>query len=211
MSIAQMRIEYRQAELSETQAPGDPYLLFARWFEEATLAELPEPNAMNLATVNAERKPSARTLLLKGFDHQGFVFFTNYTSHKGQQMAENANVALTFYWAELERQVRIEGLIDKVSSEESDAYFLSRPRSSQIGAHVSPQSQKIVGREVLEQRHQALVSEFQGREISRPEHWGGYRVTPVSFEFWQGRPSRLHDRLFYELSEGVWQLIRLAP
>jgi len=211
MSIAQMRIEYRQAELTQADAPQDPYQLFSRWFEEATLAELPEPNAMNVATVNAEGRPAARTLLLKGFDHQGFVFFTNYASHKGFEMAKNPFVALTFYWAELERQVRIEGSVEKVSDAESDEYFHSRPRGSQIGAHVSPQSQKIANRALLEKRHQELVLTFQEGQIPRPEHWGGYRVTPFSFEFWQGRPSRLHDRLCYTFEQSDWHLSRLAP
>ncbi|MCA9981608.1 MAG: pyridoxamine 5'-phosphate oxidase [Anaerolineales bacterium] len=212
--MKQIRVEYHQGGLEEIDAPSDPLVLFAAWFNTAVEANLHEPNGMTLATCNAAGQPSARVVLLKGYDEAGFVFFTNYESRKGQEIAANGYAALVFWWGPLERQVRIEGTVGRVSAEESDAYFLSRPRGSQLGAWVSPQSEPIHGREVLETRLQA-VQETYGidRPVPRPPHWGGYRVVPERIEFWQGRPSRLHDRFLYERESptGAWHRTRLAP
>ena len=198
-------------ELSEADVASDPFQQFARWFDEALAASVTEPSAMTLATATKEGRPSARVVLLKGFDEQGFVFYTNYRSRKGEEVAENPWATLVFYWAELKRQVRIEGRIEKASPEESDAYFDSRPRESRLAAWASAQSRVIPNREVLDRRMQELMLEYQDRDIARPPHWGGYRLRPTSLEFWQSRPNRLHDRLCYRLVNGAWLIERLSP
>lgn len=211
ISIADLRHNYSLQQLDEKGVNPDPMQQFQVWFEQAVAAQLPEPNAMTLATATRSGVPSARIVLLKGVDDRGFVFFTNYESHKGQELAENPVAALVFLWTILERQVRIEGSIERVAAEESDAYFHSRPLESRLGAWTSNQSQVIPNREVLEQRYQELHTRYQGQEIPRPPHWGGFRVIPQVVEFWQGRPSRLHDRIRYRLKENNWLIERLAP
>jgi len=210
-TIQNLRQEYRAASLAESDVDHNPVTQFGKWFTEAIDAQLYEPNVMTLATASLSGKPSARILLLKGFDENGFVFFTNYASKKGHEMAENPQAAMVFFWPELERQVRIEGNITKVSDEESTAYFHSRPAGSQIGALASPQSTIIPDRHLLESRVQELTEAYADREIPRPEHWGGYVLKPDHIEFWQGRPSRLHDRITYTSVNGVWTINRLAP
>lgn len=212
MSIGDLRREYTLHGLSETDVDSDPFKQFQVWFSEALAANLVDPNAMTLATATKDGKPSARTVLLKGFDERGFVFYTNYESRKGLELAENPWAALVFFWAELERQVRIEGKIKKCSGLESDTYFRSRPLGSRLGACASHQSQVISSRKVLEQRLEELVAEYANRVVSRPSYWGGYRLSPTSIEFWQGRPDRLHDRLRYRLlTDGSWLIERLSP
>jgi len=205
------RKDYAQAGLHESDVAVDPIVQFGHWFADATAAQLPEPYAMTLATVDATGRPSARIVLLRGVDARGFVFFTNYTSRKGQALAAHPYAALIFYWPELERQVRIEGRVSQIDASDSDAYFRSRPQGSQLGAWASPQSQSIANREVLTERLAALTNQYGAEFPPRPEFWGGYRVEPDVVEFWQGRPSRLHDRIFYTLVDGVWQIGRLAP
>ena len=210
-SIADLRRDYTRDGLTETQAPAEPFALFGEWFAQAVEVESTEANAMMLATVDGEGQPHLRTLLLKGFDELGFVFFTNYQSAKGQQLASSPAAAMTFWWHDLERQVRIEGQVEQTSAEESDAYFHSRPAGSRLGAWASPQSQVIDSREVLEQRLGAVQQQYADTDAPRPPHWGGYRLVPTLIEFWQGRPSRLHDRLCYRLVDGSWVRERLAP
>ncbi len=211
-TLADIRKEYTQAGLSEADADPDPFRQFQTWFEQAMAAQLLEPNGMTLATVTPDGKPRARIVLLKNFDERGFVFYTNYESHKGQELAQNSWAALVFWWTELERQVRIEGRVEKVSDVESNTYFRSRPLGSQLGAWTSQQSQVISNREVLDSRLQELQEKYQGQDIPRPPHWGGYRVTPTVIEFWQGRPSRLHDRLrYWRPEDGSWRIERLSP
>jgi pyridoxamine 5'-phosphate oxidase len=211
-SVADLRQEYTFQGLSETDVHPNPFEQFKTWFDQAVAAQLPEPNAMTIATVTADGKPSARIVLLKDYDERGFVFYTNYKSHKGQQLVENPWGAIAFWWAELERQVRIEGRVEKVSPAESDAYFHSRPKGSQLGAWASNQSQVIESREVLEQQLQKLKEEYDNKQVPRPPNWGGFRVIPSEIEFWQGRPSRLHDRLLYQRGEdGSWKIQRLSP
>ena len=212
-SLADMRREYTRDGLTESQAPDEPFSLFQRWFEDALATEkLPvEPNAMTLATVDEQGRPHCRVLLLKGLDERGFTFFSNYASAKGQQLAARPFAAMTFFWPALERQVRIEGRIEKVTAQESDAYFQVRPMGSRIGAWASPQSQVIAGRETLEQLLHETQQRFLDQAPECPPHWGGYRLLPERIEFWQGRPSRLHDRLNYRAQNGQWQRERLAP
>jgi len=211
-SLADLRRDYTLRGLSETDVDADPFKQFQVWFSDALAANLIEPNAMTLATATRDGKPSARTVLLKGFDERGFVFYTNYESRKGQELAENPWAALVFLWAELQRQVRIEGRVEKCSVLESDTYFRSRPLGSRLSATLSKQSQVISSREVLEHRLQELLVENANQEVARPPYWGGYRLSPMSIEFWQGRPNRLHDRLRYHLlNDGSWLLERLSP
>ena len=212
-NVADLRQNYTYGGLLEEDIKADPIHQFSIWFQDATEADLLEPNAMTLATADADGKPSARIVLLKDYSDRGFVFYTNYESNKSQQLAANPQAALVFFWDKLERQVRIEGKVAKISPTESDDYFHSRPLGSQIGAWVSDQSRVINDREVLETKQRKLEQQYQNSEqIPRPEHWGGWRVIPQTIEFWQGRPSRLHDRLVYNLqSDGTWQISRLAP
>lgn len=210
--IANLRQEYSAQTLLESDIAHHPIEQFDKWWQQALESELSEPNAMTLSTASSDGMPSARVVLLKGFDREGFVFYTNYKSYKAMQLEENPRACLTFYWKELERQVKIVGLVSKVAEEENDAYFASRPEGSRIGAWTSPQSSVIESREWLDSRFQQLVKEMGGTEVKRPPHWGGYVVKPVIVEFWQGRPSRLHDRIQYTLQEnGEWKIERLAP
>jgi pyridoxamine 5'-phosphate oxidase len=212
MGFADLRKEYMQRGLDEGDVDANPFRQFAVWFDEARAASSIEPNAMALATVGADGRPSLRMVLLKGADERGFVFYTNYESRKGRELADTPWAALTFFWPEMERQIRIEGRVEPVSAEESDAYFHSRPVGSQLSASASRQSEVIAGREELEQRVAALGARYQDQEIPRPENWGGFRVIPDAIEFWQGRASRLHDRLRYRLlASGDWQIERLSP
>ncbi|MGN6485793.1 MAG: pyridoxamine 5'-phosphate oxidase [Thermomicrobiales bacterium] len=212
-AIADMRQSYERAELGDHAIDADPIVQFGRWFEEARASSVIEANAMIVSTVDAHGRPSARTVLLKGFDADGFVFYTNYESRKGRELAANPHVALTFYWAALERQVRVEGIAEKVAPELSDAYFASRPPGSQIGSIASPQSEEIPDRAWLEERVASVAHAVdEGVPLERPETWGGYRVVPSGIEFWQGRPDRLHDRIRYRRDEdGTWTPVRLAP
>ena len=210
--IADIRTDYRLQSLLEKDAQVDPIRQFDKWWQEALRSEITEVNAMTLATASADGVPSARIVLLKAFDERGFVFYTNYESYKGKQLAENPRACLVFFWKELERQVRITGLIEKVSETESDAYFNSRPEGSRIGALTSPQSQVIQSREWLEEREKTYVKDFAIKPLNRPAYWGGYRVKPICIEFWQGRSNRLHDRLQYTLQDDAsWLIERLAP
>ncbi len=209
--IASLRKSYERAELDEDASQADPTQQFGRWIDEAINAQVPEPNAMTLATVGAHLRPSTRVVLIKGFDAQGIVWYTNYDSPKGHQLAGNPYAALQFHWVELERVVRIEGVVEKVSGEESDAYFHSRPLDSRIGAWASPQSEVISGRGVLLANVAKYAAKFM-LNPPRPPHWGGYRLKPDTWQFWQGRKSRLHDRLRYRLdASGDWVRERLAP
>ena len=211
-TIAQLRREYTRAGLNEADANPDPIEQFRKWFGESLNANLHEPNAMTLATATLAGRPSARVVLLKGFDARGFVFYTNYEGRKGRELEENPRAALVFYWGELERQVRIEGSVSRVPEEESDAYYASRPRGSRLEAWASEQSRGVEGRAVLERRLRELEDRYEGGEIPRPPFWGGYRVEPGEIEFWQGRENRLHDRLLYRRSEGGgWRVERLQP
>ncbi len=210
-SIADLRRDYTLAGLSEADAGGDPLALFRNWFDAAVAAGLPEPNAFTLATATPDGKPSARVVLLKQLDDRGFTFFTNYQSRKGSEIAANPHVALCFLWDELERQVRIEGKAEKVSEEESDDYFHVRPLGSRLGAWASPQSQVIPNREHLETLMADAVARYPQGDPTRPPHWGGYRVVPTVVEFWQGRSSRLHDRVRFIRTADGWAKARLAP
>jgi pyridoxamine 5'-phosphate oxidase len=211
-SLADLRREYSTGGLSEADAGDHPFALFRRWFEQAKAAELSDPNAMILATATAEGAPSARAVLLKHLDDRGFTFFTNYDSRKGREMAANPRVALAFLWHQLERQVRVEGTVEVVAAKESDEYYVTRPLGSRLGAWASRQSEAIPSREYLEQQHAALLLKYPDGDVPRPPNWGGYRVLPAAIEFWQGRPSRLHDRLlFTRQADGTWQRVRLSP
>lgn len=210
-SLANLRKIYVRESLGKSDVNPDPILQFKYWMDEALNAELPEPNAMTLATVNAEGKPTARLVLIKGVDARGFVFFTNYESHKGLDLEGHPHAALVFHWVELERQVRIEGRVEKLPEEESDAYYASRPLDSRIGAWASEQSREISNRAVLVTRAAKTAAKY-GVNPPRPPHWGGYIVIPELIEFWQGRPSRLHDRIVYtRQSDGGWKIARLSP
>jgi pyridoxamine 5'-phosphate oxidase len=211
MSLADLRREYRSHQLTEDTAAADPIAQFRRWFDEALRAEALEVNAMTLATVSPDGEPSARTVLLKGIGEHGFVFYTNYESAKAHDLAQNPRACLLFFWAELERQVRITGSVSQVTREETADYFQTRPRDSQIGAWVSPQSRVIPHRRLLEENFESLTAQYEGDTIPVPPFWGGYRVVPLKIEFWQGRPSRLHDRLLYTRQDGGWTRVRLAP
>jgi pyridoxamine 5'-phosphate oxidase len=211
MNIADLRKSYEKAELSESASHPDPLQQFDRWLQEAISSEVPEPNAMTVATVGSDLRPSTRVVLIKGYDAQGIVWYTNYASRKGRELAGNPFAALQFHWVELERVVRIEGVVEKVSAEESDAYFKSRPLDSRIGAWASPQSEVIDSRTVLVANAAKYGAQFL-LQPPRPPHWGGYRLKPEQWEFWQGRKSRLHDRLRYtSQAEGGWLRERLAP
>lgn len=211
-SISDIRRDYMLKSFDESHAANDPFDQFREWWEEATSADIDEVNAMTLATVDGNGKPAARIVLLKGYTQDGFIFFTNYESAKGQDLAINPNAALLFFWKELERQIRIEGTVEKIDSADSDAYFHSRPAGSRIGAWVSPQSKVIPDRFFLENNYNVLVKKYPDENaVPRPPHWGGYIVKPESFEFWQGRSSRLHDRLKYTKTKKGWNRERLAP
>ena len=211
-TLENLRKDYRAEKLSETDVKKNPIEQFDHWFDEALKSGIYEPNAMTLATASSDGKPSARIVLLKGFNQDGFVFYTNYLSRKGKELAKNPVVALVFFWPELERQVRIEGTIEKVSKETSEKYFQSRPKESQIGALASPQSQVIEDRSLLEKNWQALEKKYADQEIPKPSFWGGYLVKPQVIEFWQGRSSRLHDRIVYRKADkNNWKIVRLAP
>ncbi len=212
MNFDTVRKEYSTRGLNESDLAPSPFTQFRRWYEEAVAANVIEPNAMTLATATRDGVPSARTILLKGFDERGFVFYTNYESQKGKELAENPNAALVFYWASFERQIRITGVINKISSEESESYFRSRPKGAQLGAWVSLQSQVIPNREVLEERLTELMNELADTEnIPVPPYWGGYCLAPREIEFWQGRINRLHDRFRYTRLNGDWKIERLSP
>ena len=209
--IASLRKEYKREELTEESVAANPFDQFRAWFDEALAAQLPEPTAMTLATADTQGVPSARTVLLKGVDETGFVWYTNYASEKGQCLEQNPVAAILFFWPELERQVRISGTVERVSRDESEAYFHSRPRESQLGAWASHQSTVVASREDLEQSYAAMQQQFADGEIPLPPTWGGYRLSPLRIEFWQGRQSRMHDRIRYRRSDGGWVTERLAP
>jgi pyridoxamine 5'-phosphate oxidase len=211
-SIADIRKNYSQKTLLEAEVAGDPITQFRSWWEEAIAAAIDEVNAMTLATSSADGMPSARIVLLKGITEDGFKFYTNYESFKAKQLSENPKACLVFFWKELERQVRITGLVSRVSAQDSDEYFNSRPFGSRVGAVASPQSMVLANREWLDDQYKMIEQESQGTAITRPDHWGGYIVKPVIVEFWQGRSSRMHDRLQYTMAEGgQWAIERLAP
>lgn len=210
-SIADLRKDYTRETLNETDVDPNPFRQFQRWFDQAVNAELPEPNAMTVATASKDGIPSARIVLLKAVDDRGFTFFTNYNSAKGKELEANPQAALVFLWTELERQVRIVGAVEKITPEESDGYFFSRPHNSRLGAWASEQSEVIPNRDVLEQKLASLKLEYENQEVPRPPHWGGFRVLPREIEFWQGRSSRLHDRLRYQFQDGQWVIDRLSP
>lgn len=211
-TLQNLREDYQANRLSKTDVTAQPIQQFDQWFKEALNAEIKEPNAMILSTVNSNGQPSARTVLLKGMTESGFIFYTNYNSQKGQEMAVNQQVALTFLWLDLQRQIRIEGLVEKMSYTDSQNYFQSRPKGSQIGAWASPQSEVIADRSILENNVETLKKQYaEVEQLPCPEHWGGYIVRPTRMEFWQGRSSRLHDRILYTLENEDWKIERLAP
>ena len=212
MALADMRKDYSMAGLLEKDLAKNPFRQFEQWFQEAEAAKLPEPNAMTLATVGRDGRPAARTVLLKGCDGRGFVFYTNYESRKGRELDANPRATLLFAWVPMERQVIVEGTAARVSREESEAYFHSRPRQSQLAAWASPQSTAVAGRAVLEESYRVVEKKYEGREVPLPPNWGGFRLGPETVEFWQGRRSRLHDRLRYRREAGAdWVVERLAP
>lgn len=209
--ISDIRRDYAQAELSESSVEDDPIRQFSIWFEQALKLDLLDPNAMTLSTVSADGRPSSRTVLLKGVEEYGFRFFSNYGSRKAQQLQENANAALCFFWPSLERQVRVEGKVQKISREESESYFSQRPRKSKLGAWASKQSSKVSSREALEDKFAEVKQRYEDQEVPCPDFWGGYLLKPSYLEFWQGRKGRLHDRICYQKGEDDWQQFRLAP
>jgi pyridoxamine 5'-phosphate oxidase len=211
VDASSLRKEYTRAGLDRADLDPNPIVQFQEWFEKVIDADLHEPNAMIVSTASTDGKPSARTVLLKGYDERGFVFYTNYEGRKANEIEANPMCALLFYWGELERQVRIEGRASRLSGDESDAYFEGRPRGSRLGAWASEQSRPVEDRSVLEERVKALEAQYEGREIPRPPFWGGYRVEPDTIEFWQGREKRLHDRLVYRRDDGAWRIERLQP
>lgn len=210
--LASLRKEYTKAALDAKSVSQDPISQFTKWFEEAVSAKVPEPNAMNLATVNENGRPASRIVLLKGIENHKLVFYTNYQSRKGKELDQNPACSLTFFWPELERQVRIEGVASRIDEKRSEKYFQSRPRGSQIGAWASPQSSVISDRSLLEERVKQIEAKYKGEEaLPKPNQWGGYEIDPLMIEFWQGRPSRLHDRILYTKDESGWKINRLAP
>jgi pyridoxamine 5'-phosphate oxidase len=211
LDLAHLRTEYKRASLDESGVAPDPFAQFGRWFRQAQEARVPEPNAMTLCTVDAHGRPSARIVLLKEVDARGFVFYTNHDSRKGRDLTAHPGAALLFFWAELERQVRIEGDVEVVDAAVADAYFRTRPRASRIGAWASPQSRTLPDRAALEARFAEAERRFAAGDVPRPPRWGGYRVVPYAFEFWQGRASRLHDRVAYSPADSGWRTRRLAP
>lgn len=212
IDIAALRKEYSREELTESSVSTSPFEQFSRWFDEAMAAEMPEPTAMTLATASESGQPSARVVLLKGITERGFIFYSNYASHKGQDLDATPLAALLFFWPELERQIRIEGWVEQLTPEESYAYFSTRPHASQIGAWASEQSSVVPSKAFLEQRYAEMQQRFADGSVPLPPTWGGYRVIPATFEFWQGRPSRMHDRIHYRRNEeDVWEIERLSP
>lgn len=212
LSISDLRQEYSKASLDISDVLRDPIDQFEKWFQEALKAEVPEPNAMSLATVNAQRRPTSRIVLLKGIENRTLVFYTNYQSAKGRELEQNPACAVTFFWPELERQVRVEGTVSRVDEKTSVTYFQSRPRGSQVGAWSSPQSTIIESRKILEERAAQIEKKFEGQTIlPKPHQWGGYAIDPLMIEFWQGRRSRLHDRIQYNKVDDAWKIFRLAP
>lgn len=210
--IQNLRQDYLAASLSEKDVKSDPFIQFDSWFNNARAAEMHEPNAMTLATATTDGRPSCRVVLLKGYNSDGFIFYTNYLSRKGKELAKNPLGAITFWWGPLERQIRIEGTIEKISKQKSEEYFHTRPKASQVGAIVSPQSQEIDGRKDLEDKMAAFTAQYADSEVPKPAHWGGYILKPRMFEFWQGRRSRLHDRIvFKKADKNSWKIVRLAP
>jgi pyridoxamine 5'-phosphate oxidase len=210
--LGSLRNEYSKAALDAKSVSQDPISQFTKWFEEAIAAKVPEPNAMNLATINENGRPASRIVLLKGIEDYKFVFYTNYQSRKGKELDQNPACSLTFFWPELERQVRVEGVASRIDEKRSEKYFQSRPRGSQVGAWASPQSSVISDRALLEERAKQIEVKYKGEEIlPKPNQWGGYEIDPLMIEFWQGRPSRLHDRILYTKDEGTWKINRLAP
>jgi pyridoxamine 5'-phosphate oxidase len=210
--LSDLRNDYSKAALDTSAVEKDPVKQFEKWFNDALESKVPEPNAMNLATINENGRPTSRIVLLKGIEESKFQFYTNYQSKKGKELEVNPACALTFFWPELERQVRIEGMAERTTNENSDAYFVSRPRGSQVGAWSSPQSSVVENRQILEERVREIETKFEGQQLlPRPHQWGGFQVTPFLFEFWQGRPNRLHDRIEYTLTDVTWHIHRLAP
>ena len=211
IDLQKIRQEYTQLSLDESEVNTNPFSQFQVWLTEAVKSEVKEPNAMSIATVGTNGKPYNRIVLLKGFDESGFTFFTNHASSKGDEIAANPNIAVCFFWIELERQVRIEGVAEKLSREESEAYFKTRPHLSQIGAHASNQSKEVPNRAYLEEKFNTLAEKYEEGNVPMPDTWGGYKVTPNYFEFWQGRRSRLHDRIVYSKEGSMWSIKRLSP
>ena len=210
-NLADLRQHYTKGGLEEHQIPDSPFILFNEWFLQAGELGVLEPNAMVISTVSADNKPSSRVVLLKGIEDEGFIFYTNYESRKGKELEHNPYISVLFFWPEAERQIRIEGKVSKISTETSKAYFVSRPRESQLGAWASAQSSIIKGRHSIEESYQQFLAKYEGKEIPLPDFWGGYIIHPSSFEFWQGRPSRLHDRMKYNKHQDSWHIVRLSP